>query len=409
MKRKKIYYLCNRGYSPYFQFYIGWVNEARKRGISIYLLSTISFKEFFTKLTILKKDGLIFIPCFSLFDNFIIKSFLFLQILLNEKIIVQLKKREPKLLNKLKLFFPKKLSCIIDCEGDLRSEYDYLSTHPYKMNFYKQFLINKDEKIKTYKNELIKADHIICVTKNLKNLFVSRDKINENKITALTTGCDSELFHYDMIMREKYRKLLGLDSKFVLIYIGNLHYSWQNISRTLKIYKIIKEIEKNAKLIIITMKSDFNILKNFLNKYKIKQNEIIIKLSVPNDQIPKYLNASDLGMILREDHLMNNVAAPGKFGEYACCGLPILTGKGIADFSEKLSKTSYGIVLDDIYNDQEFRMKFKQFMNGYDKIDRIKISKWGVKHFSYTNFSDDYVNLLVSIMEKKRIENSKNH
>ena len=40
---------------------------------------------------------------------------------------------------------------------------------------------------------------------------------------------------------------------------------------------------------------------------------------------------------------MNHAAAPGKFGGYECYRLPILTGKSVADFLEKLSKTSNGM------------------------------------------------------------------
>lgn len=47
MTRKKIFYFCRRGQGSHFHFYTGWVMEAKKRGLPIQLVTTISFKEFF--------------------------------------------------------------------------------------------------------------------------------------------------------------------------------------------------------------------------------------------------------------------------------------------------------------------------------------------------------------------------
>ncbi len=401
MKRNKIFYLCNRGANALLHLYLGWVSEAQKRGVPITLVTTISFKEFLKKkkLSFKYRKG-IYIPCPAIFDNIVVILFFLYQFISNKFTLIQLKKRDPKLFERLKRIFPEKFKYIIESEGDLEYEYDFLEKNPFTNNFYRHILHNKNKKLEDFKLGLIKADHIICVSENLKNVYTSRYLINKNKITALTTGCDSNKFYYNKSIREQWRNHLGVNSNFVFIYIGNIYYSWQNISRTLKIYNIAKKIKNNIRMIIITRKQDREILEYFLKRNNVNSNELILKFSIPNSLIPNYLNASDVGIILRDNHPMNQVAAPGKFGEYACCGLPILTGKGVADFSEKLSKTSYGIVLEDIHDDQEFKMKFMQLMTTYNKIDRCEISKWGVKHFSFKNFSKDYTKLLVSLMGK---------
>lgn len=368
--------------------------EARRRGLPIYLFTTTGFKEYFNRSPLLKKKEFIFVPCLKIFDKVVYCLFFILQFLKNQLTIIQLRKRDSDLFDKLKLVFHKKFKYVVEKEGEIESEYDYLASHPYKENFYDKIISNKENAFKKNKREILRADHIICVTEKLKNYYISKYSINANKFTSLTTGCDSSKFRYYKKIRDKFRKELGLESEFVLIYIGNVYYSWQNISKTLEFYKKIKKINNNnIKLIIITRLVDKHIILDFLNKYRIKTSELILKYSIPNDEIPKYLNAADLGVILRENHPMNHFAAPGKFGEYACCGLPILTGKGIANFSEKLSKTPYGIVLENIYDNSEFLIKIKRFMENYVNLDRNKISNWGKQKFSFNAYINNYTNL----------------
>ncbi len=399
MRKKKIFYFCPRGLSAHLHIYIGWILEARKNGLPIYLLTTISFREFFQLDQKLRRKEFIFIPCFKKLDKIISWFFLFLQFLLNKYTIVQIRKRGTFFFEKLKKIIGHKFTYIIESEGDIEYEFEYLEKNPYKENFY-PVLNDKDFILKRYHNSITKADHIICVSENLKKLYMSRYSLNESKLTSLTTGCDANRFKYNPEIRESFRKKLGVESKFVLSYVGSVYFSWQNISRTLEVYKLIKNLKPNTVMIIITRENDKPILYDFFHKHNINPDDLILRFSVPNEEIPNYHNASDLGIILRDNHPLNHVAAPGKFGEYLCCGLPVLTGFGIADFSEKLQKTSYGIVLNNIKDDEELTKKFKDFLNIYNNINRKEISLWAAKIFSFHEHFGKYIKLMKRFLKK---------
>ena len=394
VRKKKIFYFCPRGLGGHLHTYTGWILEARKNNLPISLFTTISFKEYFKMDNRLKKKYFIFIPCFKKFDKIIISLFFLFHFFVHKHVIVQIRKRGTFFFEKLKKIIPNKFTYIIESEGDIKYEFEYLENHPYKRDYYSHVLNNKKFLLKRYNESLLKADHIICVSENLKRLYLSRYSMNETKITALTTGCDSNRFYYDSTKREIFRKQLGVESKFVLSYVGSVYFSWQNISRTLEVYKIIKILKPNAVLIIITRESDKPILYDFLSKHNISPEELIIRFSIPNEEIPNYHNAADLGIILRDNHPLNHVAAPGKFGEYLCCGLPILTGIGIADFSEKLKKATYGIVLNNIRDDEELIKKFKEFIINYAYINRRDISLWAAKIFSFQAHIGKYLKLM---------------
>lgn len=400
--KERIFYFCIRGISHQFHFYVGWVNYARKKKIPINLLTTISFKEYFKLPPCFKKDRkFIFIPCFSFLDSFFTNVFLLFQILRSKKVIIQFRKRNIRSINFLKKMFPKKLIFIVEFEGDLVSEINYLIKYPYKKNFYLDLIKDKNIKIQRFEEDILNSDYLICVSENLKKLFLSRYSLNSKKIISLTTGCDSNLFHFDEAIRVKTRIELGSQNDFIMIYVGSIYFSWQNISRTLDLYKIAKKIDNNLKLIIIILKKDKKIIYDFLKKKELSKSNIILKFSIPNYKIPDYLNAADMGIIIRNNHPMNNVASPGNFGEYACCGLPIITGKGISNFSQKLEKTSYGIVLNNIYDDKEFTEKFSNFKENYKIIDRKEISNWGKLNFSFEAFIDKYISFINKIKQGK--------
>ena len=75
-------------------------------------------------------------------------------------------------------------------------------------------------------------------------------------------------------------------------------------------------------------------------------------------ELQYFLNAADIGVLLRHNHIMNNIVTSGKIRDYMACGLPILVGiDGEAKALIENSKTGY-------YYEPE---------NGHDLAKKIKI------------------------------------
>jgi glycosyltransferase involved in cell wall biosynthesis len=69
-------------------------------------------------------------------------------------------------------------------------------------------------------------------------------------------------------------------------------------------------------------------------------------IQAPHNEVPGYLCAADVGILLRKDTLTNHVAAPIKFSEYMCCGLPCILSKSIGDTAQVIREGNAGIILD---------------------------------------------------------------
>jgi glycosyltransferase involved in cell wall biosynthesis len=72
----------------------------------------------------------------------------------------------------------------------------------------------------------------------------------------------------------------------------------------------------------------------------------ITSLSVPRDDVMRYLVACDVAFIIRERRLMNRVASPVKFAEYLAAGLAVVASPEIGDMSTLIADGQLGALVD---------------------------------------------------------------
>ncbi len=319
-------------------------------------------------------------------------------LLWNKTVIVQLKKQNIQEFDFLKKWFPKKLKLIIEFEGDVPSEMDYLIEHPYRNDFYKSVICSLRKGISQMENIFSRADLIFVLVEKFKEALIERypNQKLDSKIKIIATGVDCKKNYFSEKLRIKTRKHLKLDNKFTMTYIGNVYYSWQNISRTIEIFSLIKKkINRNVYLILLICEKDHKIAQEFIDKHNLSKEDYLLK-AVPSEEILPYLNAADMGFLLRDDHPMNWHSSPGKFGEYVACGLPVLMTKNISDFSDMVSKTDYCLVLNDMYDDDEILNRIKPFFN-YDKNRRNELGQWAKENVSGESKAHLYVSALKEV------------
>jgi hypothetical protein len=314
----------------------------------------------------------------------------------NKRVVVHLRKQSPKPFDLMKKIFPQKLKYIIEIEGDSQSELEYLSekVNQYQDGFYDNVIEGMIKSTSKLEQQFDHADGIFTITIELKELLLKRySKLNlENKMHVIPTGFDSNKFYPDKNLRIKYRKEFNLDEKFVMVFTGNVFYSWQNIKRSLELFQIIKtqSLFKKVIFLLLIRKQDHYIVEKFLKNMRIKKSDYLLT-NVVHEEVNGLLNASDMAVLLRENHTLNKVASPGKLGEYLATGINVLTTKHIGDYSEKMDKHKIGILIDDIYSDKEVIDKLKSFEQ--DKS-REEISRWAVDNFSVQSYKSKYVDTL---------------
>jgi len=244
---------------------------------------------------------------------------------------------------KVKRFYYKNIKIICDCRGIGSEEIFYESKARNKFELSKR--ISEIEKF-TQSN----ADHVFCVSEKFKNYIIKNNKTGIKKINVIPCCVDTENFKYVSKLRLEIRNEMDIADKFVILFSGSLN-GWQLPERMIEIFKIFKGIIHESVFVIFT--KDVNYANNLLLNSGLKSKDFVIS-SKPYDLINKYLLIGDLGLIIREDNDLNNVAFPIKFAEYLRCGVPVLTSikSDVADF---IHKYSVGYYLEDFKSDNEVR------------------------------------------------------
>lgn len=254
-----------------------------------------------------------------------------------------------------------KPNLLIDIRGSLIEEIKIYG----KMNPFLKFLklFNHKSRIKKVLNNV---DFINVVSDELKKYIENLYKFEKN-ISVIPT-ISGEKFYYNENDRINFRKKLNIsDDDIIFIFSSGSTQAWQNDNKIVETL-----VSKGYKVLMLTKK-----------KY---DNPNIISMFVPYDEVPKYLNAADIGIIIRENDIVNNVAAPIKFCEYISCGLPVIANESVKIINNILTSTTYG-------NIQDLEKIDDILIKELIKIDRYKISKFGINTFGINSVVDNYVSI----------------
>jgi glycosyltransferase involved in cell wall biosynthesis len=229
------------------------------------------------------------------------------------------------------------------------------------------------------------SDHIFCVTNALSDYLVNASKINKEKITVIPTLTNTNIFFYNESIRLKMRKTLSIENRMVFIYVGSMA-KWQMAKETIELFEHIRLQNKQAFLLFLTTEPA---KATPLFKH-IPENDYHVT-SIKHEDINPYLNAADIAVLLRETHIVNKVAAPVKFGEYICSGLPVIASPGIGDTEAQIQNHEIGL----IYDNTE---KLIENLPNLSKKNRSKISQIGKELYGLDWYSKKIFEIYQSLL-----------
>lgn len=233
-----------------------------------------------------------------------------------------------------------KFRVIFDCRGLHSAELLYV-------NGFKGFsdapsvLRAKVKSLEEMERTCAKASHgMLCVSNAMKQYVESNWAVSPRKTTVIPCGTDIEAGRKGAEQRESMRQRLGLTSRFVVAYCGSLA-KWQMPVESLKFFKnIANEIPDAHFLGITTQPGRMMEIANSVG-IPISQRTIV---SVMQSEVPYYLAASDLGLLVREPSVVNHVASPVKFAEYLSSGVPVALTDCVGDYSKWMRQELVGFV-----------------------------------------------------------------
>lgn len=222
----------------------------------------------------------------------------------------------------------------------------------------------------------------IYVSDQMKLYFEKNYNIKSEQYFIMP--CFNKKLSLDMVDVDKY-----LSPSFV--YAGSLA-KWQCIEESLKLYALLEERIHNVSITLLTKEKDYAF--ELIDKYNIKNYNIsYVSLSNLDSELAKY----KYGFILREDHIVNNVATPTKMNSYLSVGVIPIYSSSLSAFSHFSEMTSSFIELDSIDLNESANKIIKYESN--NNLDQNTLFKDIDCVFNSFYCRENYVNIFFNLVK----------
>ncbi len=264
----------------------------------------------------------------------------------------------------------RKIKVICDVRGLESAEYEFfVNKHFSFRGFLQKIWLNQLKMIE--RKAIFYADRFFCVSRYL--IAKLKESANNPDFECLYTPCAVEVEKYSQALtqRDLMRKKLGVDGKMVILYSGAIG-RWHLTDKVIQLFKWILDFEPNAFFLGLTPSAEK--LTEMLRESLVPEKAYKILL-VAFPEIPEYLAAADIGLLLRKKDPLNLYSFPTKFGEYLAAGLHVVTTDAIFDVREIIQTEKAGTILSNLDDPLLCVQDLKNAVNSAQQVsDRISIS-----------------------------------
>jgi len=169
------------------------------------------------------------------------------------------------------------------------------------------------------KQSLRKADKIIVVTPNIKDILINRFGLNGDTVQVIPLGADVELFR--KIDQQTAKRELKLDLRYDYVCFCGSFYRWQGIDDLIRSIPLVIKSCPTARFLIVgdgIMKDELISLTKELGL----EESILFTGNVPYEKVPWYISSADVCIVYKKP--MATGYSPLKLYEYMACGKPVI-------------------------------------------------------------------------------------
>jgi glycosyltransferase involved in cell wall biosynthesis len=227
---------------------------------------------------------------------------------------------------------PAKLFVHSDLKGYLPPEVKCYESGFYPLRLVRSLVAEKMENF-----FIRRCDTLSCVSQPFKDLMSKKYHYPSERIIVIPSCVDDRLFHFGPETRNQIREKLGWKDKLVVAYSGSMR-RWQLPETMVAFMRLLYKSDNNVAFLIITRDKE-----RFVRVLSEGDNKLPFHIvSLEAREVGRYLQAADIGLLLRKADIVNEVASPTKFAEYLRCGLSVVATKGIGDISPLIEQLRLG-------------------------------------------------------------------
>lgn len=225
------------------------------------------------------------------------------------------------------------------------------------------------------------ARAVSCVSNPLREYLLRNYSLKPENIVVIPGCVNISRFQPDEKSREEVRDNLGLAGKRVFLYVGSAK-AWQIPEVIGKVFQYALKQDEQSHLLVLSQEPE--VMRSFLEEKGVDPEHMTI-MCVAHREIGSYIRVADVGLLLREKNLVNEVACPTKFGEYVSSGVPVLASTGIGDTQTHIQEHRLGWLLDDFNDENQIAQKLREVLSASEAsgLERERIGNAGQALFEW--------------------------
>lgn len=239
----------------------------------------------------------------------------------------------PTIFALLARWFKRDLRVVADVHGATTAEYLYEREVAEYDDFARE-LESQERRM------MCESSWLIFVSEAMRQFYQSHFNLSLTRSSIIPCATESD-FAPDAARRNQLRREHGLEDRLVVCYVGACE-SYQLPGEMCRLFQSLRAEFPQAFFLVFSHHRE-TFLKHFAEHGITSEHSRV--MSVKHDEIFDLLQMADLGLLLRDQSIVNRVASPTKFAEYCLCGVPVLAADGIGDVSTLIAQYKLGLIV----------------------------------------------------------------
>jgi len=191
------------------------------------------------------------------------------------------------------------------------------------------------------KKAIKESDFLCFISNNQRTHFFSKysSLVKRKKTIVIRNYLDYE----ENCISEHLRS----EKTIRIVYSGGFS-KWQKIEKIFEVIKKLQDRDLNIEFYIYTFKENYRIAKKYIEDFKL-ESKVFVEYHAP-DRLKDELKKNDIGILFRDDDIVNMSASPFKIIDYLSSGLGVIATDNIGDYSDILKGKEYAYLLNSIDN-----------------------------------------------------------
>ncbi|PZC47839.1 MAG: Glycosyltransferase involved in cell wall bisynthesis [Chloroflexi bacterium] len=166
------------------------------------------------------------------------------------------------------------------------------------------------------------SHHVVVVTPAFKDRLLADWDVSSEKCSIVNNGVETELFSPDGDARQQ-KEALGVGDKFVVSYVGTLGMA-HGLAMILQAAEQMRDSHPDVLFMLIGEGAEREHLENETKRRGLSN--VTFVSQKPRSEIPRYIQASDVCLVLLRKADTFRTVIPTKMLEFMSCGRPVILG-----------------------------------------------------------------------------------